>query len=77
MFNVDRSAFIGKHDSEFISQEEYNMAWGAVARKEIWDSVQEVEVEGKIKAFHHRYIPISNRKGELLRVLVFSFLENN
>ena len=77
MFNVDRSAFIGKHDSEFISQEEYNMAWGAVARKEIWDSVQEVEVEGKIKAFHHRYIPISDRKGELLRVLVFSFLENN
>jgi len=77
LFGVERSAFIGKHDSEFISKEEYDLAWGAVARREIWDSIQKVEVEGKIKDFHHRYIPISNKKGELLRVLVFSFMEND
>ena len=72
LFGVtDRSEFIGKHNSEFISREEYDLAWGSIAKGKTWDTVQKVEANGKTINLHQRYIPICNKNDELLRVLVF------
>ena len=73
----DRSNFVGKHISDFISKEEYDAAWGNITHGKKWDTLQQVEAHGKTVDLRQRYIPICNKDGELLRVFSMVFLEDN
>jgi len=74
--STDRSDFVGKHITNFITQDEYEAVWNSVQQGKMHETVQQVEANGKINYLHQRYVPICNKKGELLRVIDLIILEN-
>jgi PAS domain-containing protein len=75
--STERSDFIGKHITTFISQEEYAAVWGSAEQGKIFETVQQVEAKGKTNNLRQRYVPIRNKNGELLRVFSMILLENS
>ena len=78
LFNAaDKSVFVGKHISSFISKEAYQTAWASIAGGNHYEDVQHVNVgEGKIFNIRQKFMPICNIHGRLLRVMLLAFTEN-
>jgi len=78
LFGVtDRSVFVGKHSSEFIGKEAFETAWANLRQGKKFENVVQVEAQGKMVKLRQRYVPICNRDGKLLRVLVLVMQEEN
>ena len=66
----ERSDFIGKHSSDFIGKEAHDVAWAKLTQGKQFENAVQIKVNGKSIDLHQRYVPISNKKGELLRALL-------
>jgi len=75
--STDRSDFVGKHITTFISQEEYAAVWRSAEQGKIFETVQQVKAKGKTNNLRQRYVPIRNKNGELLRVFSLILVENS
>ena len=75
--STDRSDFVGKHITTFISQEEYATVWRSAEQGKIFETVQQVKAKGKTNNLRQRYVPIRNKNGELLRVFSLILVENS
>ena len=78
IFGVDRSAFIGKHVTSFISQEAFQAANNSIMNGKIHEDVQRVKVgDDKSKDIIQKFVPINDKDGKLLRVLMLAFPKNS
>jgi PAS domain-containing protein len=67
--STDRSDFVGRHITTFISQEEYKEVWMNAEQGKAFETVQQVGAVGKTNTLRQRYVPIRDKNGKLLRVL--------
>jgi len=77
LFNIDKSAVIGKSMATFIGDESYNKALSSLVQGKIFEDVLHVKAGETALSVRHTFLPISNRQGELLRVLLLAFPENS
>ena len=79
MLNVwksQKSDFMGKHYSSFVNQESFNTVWADLVRGMHHTVVSEVSGDdGKTIVFRNNYMPVCNRHGELIRVMLLAFPE--
>jgi len=77
LFNADRSVFIGKHASAILGDEATGAAWSSLRQGRYYEDVQTPDTgSGKKMQIRQKFMPICNRQGVLLRVLLLVFPEN-
>ena len=70
----DRSTFIGKHMSEFITAECYQAAWKHLTQGKPYEELQTLDVGGGVmQQIWHKFIPICDRNGKLLWILLVCY----
>jgi len=75
LWNAEKNDFVGKHISKFIGEEVYNSIWPDMVRGRHHISVRNVESSGKIMQLKHNFMPVCNKNGELLRVMLLAYPE--
>jgi len=73
LFGFDRSVFVGNHMSVFIGDEESNKVMNHLANGKFFESVQQVNANGKILSIKQKFMPITNRDGRLERAMLLAF----
>jgi PAS domain-containing protein len=74
--NKDRALFIGKSMKMFIGEENLNTVLPLMLQGEQYEIIIEVPTgDGKTTPFMHKFIPICNKSGELLRVFLVAYHE--
>jgi len=73
----DKTAFVGKHLSSFVPKDAYAMAWSDLEHGKLYEDVQTVTTAFGSFLFRQKFMPICNKTGELLKVLLLVFPENN
>ena len=71
----DQSVFVGKHLSSFIPEDAYMIAWSNLERGKLYEDVQDVSTAFGTLTFRQKFVPISNKDGRLLKVLLLVFPE--
>jgi len=78
LFNApDKSGFIGKHISAFIGEEASGLAWEKLTQGKFYEDVQIVDNGVKKLTVRQKFVPICDKHGALLRVLLLAFLEDD
>ena len=78
LFNApDKSGFIGKHISVFIGEEASVLAWEKLMQGKFYEDVQIVDNGVKKLTVRQKFVPICDKHGTLLRVLLLAFLEDD
>jgi PAS domain-containing protein len=78
LFNADRSDFVGKHASAIIGEEAAKAAWANLTQGEYFEDVQTAEAgDSKKQTVRQKFMPISNRQGNLTQVLLLVFPEKS
>jgi len=75
LFNVDKSFPVGKPMSAFIGEESYKKTMASLVQGKIVDEVHTVTTGDITLPVRHTFLPISNKQGELMRVLMLAFVE--
>ena len=73
LFGLDRSAFVDKHLSLFIGEEEFNKALQKLERDEIYENLQQVNVSGKTMSIKQKFMPICCKDGNLKNAMLLAF----
>ena len=75
LFELTRSAFIGKHITTLIDQQEFSDAWSNLSQGKIFEEVHVVTSGTKKIPIRHKFIPINDEKGVLAKVMLFAIPE--
>ena len=76
IFGLPKEAFIGKHMSDFVGKKAFNEAAKDVLKGKIHEDIQNVTAaDGKVYKVKQKILPILNKDGKLLRVLLLAFPE--
>ena len=68
---ISKSEFIGRHISEFATQECYHSAWEHLRNGKSYEKTVPVDTgSGGVQNIHHKFIPICERSGNMLWVLL-------
>jgi methyl-accepting chemotaxis protein len=71
---VSKSEFIGRHMSEFVTKECYTAAWEHLTKGKPYEETQAIDTgSGGIHNLHHKYIPICDKTGKLLWILLILY----
>jgi PAS domain-containing protein len=73
---ADRNTFIGKTAASFIGEEVATVAWENLVQGKYFENVQTVDVGVDTRLIRHKFMPICNKQGKLLRVFLLISLEN-
>jgi PAS domain-containing protein len=77
LFNANnKSVFVGKHASAIIGNEATNAAWANLTQGRYFEDVQTAGAGSEKRTIRQKFIPIRNKNGNLLRVLILVFPEN-
>ena len=68
-----KSEFIGKHMSEFISKECYQTVWEHLTQGKSYEETQPIDTGSGVQNFHHKYMPICDRSGKMLWILLILY----
>jgi len=76
LWKADKSLFLGKKYAEFAGEEAYNTVWSYMNQGKHHKDVRPVTTaEGKTMVFRHNFMPICDKDGKLLRVVLLAFPE--
>ena len=70
---VNKMEFIGKHMTEFISPDCYQSAWKNLKDGKVYEETQAIDSGKGIQNIHHKFIPICNRSGNLMWILIILY----
>jgi len=74
LWEADKSVFTGHHYSLFVGDEGFSTVWKDMVQGKKHADVRTItSPSGKQMVFRHNFIPVCNKKGELLRVLLLAF----
>ena len=73
----NKSKFIGRRISEFVSKECYQEAWEHLTNGKIFEETQPIDTGSGILNFHHKYIPICDKNGKMLWILLILYRVSN
>jgi len=76
LFNVDKSFPVGKPMAAFIGEKSYTKTMASLVQGKIVEEVHTVKTGEIALAIRHIFLPICNKQGELMRVLMLAFPEN-
>jgi PAS domain S-box-containing protein len=78
LFNADSSMFIGKHLSLFIGEEAFHEVKENIRAGKIFEAVHYVPTgDGKTKPVVDRFVPILDKYGVLIRVMMLAFPDDS
>jgi len=78
LWEAEKSVFMGKHYSLFVGKEGFDTVWKVMVQGKTHADKQTItSPSGKKMIFRHNFIPVCNKQGELMQVLMLAFLENN
>ena len=69
----NKTNFIGKHISEFISKESYQAAWEQLTNGKSFEETQPIDKGNVVQNFHHKYMPICDRNGKMMWILLMLY----
>ena len=72
LFQAPRSAFIGKHMSDFIGHEEYKKAWADLSMGNNYITTTQVDAAGRKLDVKQTFMPIRDLHGSLLSVTLLA-----
>ena len=77
VWGIEKDFLLGKHYSFFVSQEGYTSVWADMHQGKTHADLRYVVTPptGKAITFRHNFIPIHDRAGKLLRVMMLAFPE--
>jgi PAS domain-containing protein len=75
LWQADRSAFIGKHLSAFVGEDAFNEIKTTVRKGKIFDEEMNMTVGGKQMRCNLTFVPINDKQGNMLRVLLLADVE--
>ena len=68
---INKSDCIGKHISEFVPMEYYQSAWEHLQSDAVYEKTIPIDTDsGGLLNIHHKFIPICDKEGKLLRALL-------
>jgi PAS domain S-box-containing protein len=73
--DVSKDDFIGKPLSGLIGQEAFDIAWAKLAAGEYFEDVQKVSATGKTVKVRQKFMPILDRAGKLMKVIMLGMPE--
>ena len=77
IFNFEnKEAIMGKHLSVVVGEETFNKAWDKIMQGKIYENVQSVNTNDKTLSVRQKFVPISSKNGELLKVMMLAVIEN-
>jgi len=68
LFQAHRSAFIDKHMSVFMGEEEFEKAWKTISRGRTYKVTTQIDVGGRKMDIHQTFMPVCDMHGKLLNV---------
>jgi PAS domain-containing protein len=76
--NITKAEFIGKPLAGLIGEENFKTAWAKIARGETYEDVQTVTASTGVTAcVRQKFMPILDRNGKLLKVMMAGMPEDN
>ena len=78
LWEVEKSVFMGKHYSLFVGEEGFATVWKDMVQGKKHADVRTItSPSGRQMVFRHNFIPVCNKQGELMRVLLLAFPEKD
>jgi len=77
LWGIEKDYFVGKHYSYFVGDEAYNMVWADMVQGKHHKNVRPASTSKGTMVFRHNFMPICNKDGKLLRVVMLAFPENS
>jgi PAS domain-containing protein len=75
LFNIEKSVVVGKPIVAFVGNEAYKQAMADLVQGKIFEEAHQVKAGETELAIRHTLLPISNKQGELMRVMMLGFPE--
>jgi PAS domain S-box-containing protein len=78
IWEADRSVFVGKHYAKLAGDEAFKTVWDDMVQGKQHADVRTITtMTGKSMVFRHNFMPVCNKQGELLRVVLIAFHEKD
>jgi len=77
LWGIEEDFFVGKHYSSFVGDEAYSTVWADMVKGKHHKDVRPVTTPKGTMVFRHNFMPICDKDGKLLRVVLMAFPEDN